>query len=275
VTQRHIRMAAFLMTLCGACSAWSQTDPAPATRPASAPASQPATRPSIDSALPPVVPNVVLTINGSAAAEARQGWPLLIAARNPTATSATAPATAQPTLQINGSDGKAVAWALKSLPSSAGRFLWAVAPEQTLSAPKGVYTLKIRFGERADAKAAKARLTLTAATDALTPAQQEQAPYLLATYHARIGDTAMAKKVVDEALKADPEQVGLLMLRGDVLMASGEFSAAAAAYVKAMDARAALVKDDDNDPPLLLVAKLREAMRRADAGKELLTDQPK
>jgi hypothetical protein len=263
------------MTLCGACSVWSQANPAPATLPAPAPGSQPATRPAIDSALPPLVPRRVLTVNGSGVAEARQGWPLLIALRNPGASPATAPVAAPPNLEISGSDGKAVTWPLKSIPSSAGRFLWAVAPDLTQSVPKGVYTLKIRIGEGAGAETASAQLTLTAATDAPTPAQQAQAPYLLATYHSRTGDTDAAKKVVDEALKADPGQVGLLMLRGDVLMASGEYTDAAAAYVKAMDARAAIVKDEDDDPPLLLVAKLGAAMRKADEGKELLTDRPK
>ena len=190
-------------------------------------------------------------------------WPLLIDVRGST--------TASSSVEINSADGEPVAWTLQSLPARAGRFTWVVAPDQTQSAPPGNYTTVVRYGKAADSESIIVRLTLTAATEAITDAQRAKLPYLTAAYHIRRGDTAAAKRSTDDALKAAPTDIGLLILRGDVLMASTEYSAAVDAYTKAMDARAALVKEEDDDgPPVLLTAKLREAIRLAGPGKELL-----
>lgn len=238
----------------------------------------------------PVAPDFSLAANGSAMAQSYQGWPLIFDATlshpqrfarstsiTPLLINAQNGSWANTTqLQITDSNGVAQTWPIQlatvppgdlSLDAfSHGRLIWLVAPSAASAISPGSYNV---IGLLDTTKSASATgwngttttfpITVQIGIPPSSPTidQQEEQAELLAMYDSWLGNNSQALADINSFLSQQPNAIGSLALKGDLLDQMGQATDALAAYNQALSIYYTQNPDSipDEPPARLLVAQ--------------------
>jgi hypothetical protein len=214
-------------------------------------------------------PNLSLSANGRSDTQLYQGWPWIFEATvshpdrfsktvniSPLLINAQNGSWAN-TVQLVVSDANGVTqnWSvlLATAPSGSltldqsryGRLLWTLAPAATATIAPGTYEVTAVLDTTASAgttgwngttNSYSVSLQISPPPSPLTIDQQAQQAKLLANYDHLLGNDSQAIIDLDAFLNQQPNNVGALALRGDLLEQTGQTADALAAYDQAVDA---------------------------------------
>jgi hypothetical protein len=216
----------------------------------------------------PSAPKVWIAANGSSAGEIVRGWPLLLEAGifHPAAFQPGAPK--KPLLlaakegpwsnalrvEIKDARDEPQSWPLHLTDSppavlslearTTGELTWWLSPEETAKLPEGGYELVAVLdtthatapdGWRGRTVSVPLAIRVRKEPSPLPPQQEAEKYQLLAAYHLLRGDAKQALALADELLKKQPDNLGGLQLKGDLLARDGKTEEALAAYDRALE----------------------------------------
>ena len=212
------------------------------------------------------------SVNGAIEADVAPGWPLLVRATlvHPQFSDESADpisiAKDAIRIEVRNAAGEVVSWPFETLPSEAAVVIdgkksatvrWTLAPEAAAALDRGNYTAVVRI-EGADTDSTPVRIKLVSRTD-----QADSRLLLLnAAYAWWRGDVDGALNATSTLLSQDPDNIGVLELRGDIQAEAGNNYAAYQNYDRAVtlairDANAA------KEPPQILITKRNAAFTAA------------
>lgn len=236
----------------------------------------------------------LLTLTAAGSDRAVRGWPLLVTLRvahpdAPLATASAAPIVLAPglpswcdsvRLDVTGPDGAGARWPLHRVTAGAptvkldarraGFVAWYLTAEETATLAPGLYRLTATL-EVAGAKAGGSwkgnatsealELNVEAEPTPLPPDRYEEKIFRLADYAMLRGEPEKALAAVEGLLARQSDNVGALMLKGDLLAAAGQLKAARAAYDAALAAFRAAASEGKEPPTELLRRRAAVAKR--------------
>jgi hypothetical protein len=267
--------------------------PALNTQVATATASSPGpAEPTPGTTLPSPVPVLTLSANRSLDVELFQGWPLLFEVSlmhpdclwsdeqvEPLEVGADgSPWSGAITLAVVDAEGKAQTWPMRLAGTPEGGVMldsesmstvyFALGPEETAKLEEGAYAVTASLdtasqpsGWRGKAESIPAILTVSEAPAELTAEQESVKAQMLAGQAVALGDRAEAMSLIDALLDAQPDNIGALEFKGDLLAEEGKTSEALDAYNMAIKAFYEQ-NESAEEAPSVLAQKQHEMMDR-------------
>ena len=243
-----------------------------------------------NNAQPSVVPVLTLAANSSLDTELVQGWPIIfevslvhpdymnssVVAQPLTVGEESSPWTGAVTLEAMDAEGKTQSWPLQvaSAPESAvsldneatSTAYWTLGPDQTVELKEGDYavtatldTASFASGWQGAVRSASAVLHVRKAPEVLSEDEESLLAQRLAAQAVVVGDNAGAMSILDELLAKQPNSIGALEFKGNLLAEGGRTEDALQAYSQAI--RAFYEKNENpEEPPTMLAHKQRDMM---------------
>lgn len=212
-------------------------------------------------------PRLLVSVNGSAASELPQGWPMVITvglfapggeggvpAPPLTLAAAAGPWSGLLRLEVADAQGQAAAWPVRPAftPSATitldeqtfGQMVYVLAGDETALLAPGDYTVGAILETGANAAAGswtgvarslEAELKVVAAPAALSPEQARRKARLRIEAALWLGDPETAVIAAQELAAAQPDSYQAWALQGEVLAAAGRAAESAAAYSRAAE----------------------------------------
>lgn len=147
---------------------------------------------------------------------------------------------------------------------------WWLTPEETALVPEGEYELLVEVDSTAysapgsgvpAARSIPIHVTVLPGPGALSPEQEAEKYLLLADYHILRGEETEALARADELLTAQPDHIGALFLRGNLLEETGDLWAALDAYGRAIELFF-VQNPEPREPPVFLLRAQNEVLRK-------------
>lgn len=207
------------------------------------PADPPKPAPAAATPVPePPAPRLYVSVNDSDEAEVPAGWPLVlrVSLQAPGAQPIRLVASTGSWSSLVRLDRPEGPWVLRASEvtgseltidaATSGMLLWTMTPEELDAVPRGAYRFEARLeappgvaGAWSGAvRAYPADVTLVKAIPRLNEAQELEWSRQMASLYLARGDGAAADRVAADLLRKWPKQIGALLLRVDLLEASGK-----------------------------------------------------
>ena len=245
------------------------------------------TRTGMPTSLEPVI---ALSANSSRDAELLQGWPLLlevslmhpdylntsVAVEPVTVGTESKPWTGALSLEVVDEEGKSQSWPMQPAGAPAGLVTldseafstayWMLGPEQTARLQEGAYTVAAHLdtssfsgGWQGNLSSVPATIRVEKAPARLSPEQESTRAQMLAGHASLLGKRSEAMSYLDELLADQPDNIGALEFKGDLLAEEGKASEALDAYNQAIKTFYEQ-NDDPQEAPTILAQKQHAMM---------------
>jgi tetratricopeptide (TPR) repeat protein len=186
------------------------------------------------------------------------------------------PWTGAVTLEVTDAEGQAQTWPLQVADAPEGAVTldneatstayWTLVPDQTVELAEGDYAVtatldaaSFESGWQGSARSRTAFLHVSKAPESLSAEQESLLAQRLAAQAVLVGDSEGAMAILDELLAEQPDSIGALEFKGNLLADEGRTEEAFQAYSQAI--RAFYEQNENPDePPAMLAHKQHEMM---------------